>query len=249
MRRALLWSIAIAVLAACGNNVDVANTGGAGATSTTSHGTGGAGTVTASSSGGSGGTTSLTGGFGGAGGSGGAGGFGGTGGTASSSSGAAGAGGGMICSNFGDPCTTCLSTACPATYCACEMNSECLALSSCLHNCGSNQSCGQMCDSGHPNGISPLVLLSDCAATSCPTECPNNKPISDCTKCTVDTCPDAFNACIADPECVALYQCLAGCGKLDLTCQQGCYGQHGAGTMKLQALLQCESMPCASVCQ
>ena len=230
-------ALALALLAACGRSVAVEPDGGAGAVggsgatiTTTGWSAGGAATIT--TSGGGGGVGAGTG----------------TGGVGAGTTGSAGAGGSPeTCVNFGDPCTSCASVACPGLYCACSENPECFALSSCLSGCA-DEPCRQACRTDHEAGISDLYLLSGCAAESCAAECPSSKPVDECTTCVLDTCPDTYNACLADAECVALYQCLTSCGNLDLSCQQGCYAQHGAGTVKLQALLECDVEPCGPVC-
>lgn len=251
MKHPLRLTAVLAILAACGGSVDIeygtsasgsTGTGASGSTGTggASVGTGvGAGPITSSGVGAGtssgGGTTSVTG----------------TGGASTSTgsgTGNSGAGGTMTCADFGDPCTTCVSVACPAIYCAYVNNPECFPLSDCLNTCN-DDACTQACQTMYPGGIADLYLVSDCAGTSCHSECPGNEPLDDCTKCVLDTCPEALNVCLAHPDCVALYECLTTCGDVDLTCQQGCYAQHGAGTMPLQTLLQCESMPCGAVCQ
>jgi hypothetical protein len=227
---------ALALLAACHGSVDLqsdAGTGsGAGTTGSTTQGTGGASVGSGSTGATGGGSSSTSAGNGGAG----------VGGGSTTD-------GGTTCPGLGDACTACISAACPATFCACTKSSECLALLACLNNCAGNQACVQTCETAHPNGISDVYLVSGCAGSSCPSQCPGNAPINPCTKCTLETCPDAMNACIADPECVALSQCLTGCGNANLVCQQGCYAQHGAGTVKLQAVVQCQSTSCSMVCK
>jgi len=247
MQHPLRVATVLALLAACGGSVNVepssGGTGAAGGNSNTSasastgQAAGGASMVTG------GGDTSTSTGVGAGGGA-----SMGTGGAGAGTSGSGGAGGGAeICQSFGDPCTSCVAVACPAIYCACSKNAECFALSACLQGC-TDEACRQDCRTAHADGISDLYLLSGCGAASCAAECPNSKPVDECATCVIDTCPETYNACLADAECVALGQCLKVCGKLDLTCQQACYGQHGAGTMKLQALLECDVVPCDPVC-
>ena len=218
------------LLAACGGSIDIQTTGGAGGAGAGSSSGAGASSSSVQGSGGTGVTV-------------------GTGGAGAGATGSTGSGGGMICPGFGDPCTSCLSAACPAIFCSCSNNADCLALSACLNNCGGASDCAQACQTAHENGIADLYALSGCAGASCPSECPGNDPLDPCIECVLDTCPMALSACLADAECVALYHCLGGCGEVDLVCQQGCYAQHGAGTVKLTALLQCEKAPCGSACK
>jgi hypothetical protein len=250
MKRALLLEAALVLVAACGGSVDVvtSTSSGTGASSTGTTSGGGAGGAGASGGFGGNGGAGASGGFGGNGGAGASGGFGGNGGSGASG-GNGGAGGSMICPGFGDACTSCVSVACPAVFCNCSNDAACLALSACFNNCNGDDACQQVCQTAHPDGISLLYALSDCAGTSCPADCPGNQPLGDCVKCVIDACPAALDGCLADAECVALYQCLDGCGNVDLVCQQGCYAAHGAGTMHLQTLLTCETMPCSAVCQ
>jgi hypothetical protein len=249
----------------CGGNVSVTSTatGGAGAATSASASTGSAHGGASPGTGGSGATgpTSSTGA--------GAGGSAtatttttttGTGGAAASSSAAtssssttsssttsSGADGGMICPGFGDACSDCVSTACPAVFCACADDAACLALSACFGNC-TTEACRQTCQSAHPSAIAELYALGNCAGTSCASQCPGNMPLTPCVKCAVDTCPGALDTCLGDPVCVALYQCFDACAKNDLVCQQECFAEDGAGTVELQALVQCETTPCASSC-
>src|SRR5262249_33706170 len=150
--------------------------------------------------------------------------------------------------SFGDPCTGCMSQNCPATYCGCYENQDCLALYQCSTNCGSDQNCRQGCLAEFPGGISDAVLLSDCAATTCTMSCGWGDPVEPCTKCILQDCEDEMNTCLADPECLTLYNCLTSCAPIDLACQQGCYADHGSAVPKLQAVLECSAAHCASDC-
>lgn len=250
MRHPLRLAAALVLLVACGSRVDIAATGGGAGGSGAGVSTTGSGAAPGTTGSGAGATSGTTGvGAGTSSGNGGAGA--GTTGTTGVGAGTTGSGGAaMICQDFGDPCTSCVSVACPAIYCACSDNPECFALSTCFSGCpDDDQACNQACQTKHPDGISDLYKLSGCAGSSCPSECPGNDPLSPCIACVLDECPGALNACLADPACVALYNCLDACPDVDLVCQQGCYGQFGAGTAKLTALLQCESAPCGPICK
>jgi hypothetical protein len=155
----------------------------------------------------------------------------------------------MICPSLGDMCTSCVATSCPDTWCACRNDKECFALQECFNGCGSSTACEQMCQTAHPNGISELYLVSDCAGTFCQTQCPGNKPIDPCSKCLLQDCSAEMNACEADPACIPLYTCLSNCGSVNLTCQQGCYSQANMTTAgELQKVLECEQASCSSQC-
>ncbi|MDI3282005.1 hypothetical protein [Polyangium sp. 15x6] len=95
-----------------------------------------------------------------------------------------------------------------------------------------------------PNGAADVYALSSCGGTACPNECPGSEPLDPCSQCMVETCDDELNGCLANAACITLYNCLDGCGDLDLTCQQGCYQDHGAGVPKLELLLQCTQTNC-----
>src|SRR5262249_36336312 len=122
-----------------------------------------------------------------------------------------GAGGGPFCPSFGDPCTGCMSQACPTVFCGCAENPECLALISCVTACGGTQDCLQTCMTAHPDGISDVILLSDCAGTTCDSACGWGQAIDPCQKCIFNDCQDQANACFATPECGLLFQCLTSC--------------------------------------
>ncbi|MCC6551914.1 MAG: hypothetical protein IT372_02685 [Polyangiaceae bacterium] len=207
-------------------------------------GTGGAGAGTGTGGAGAG---TGTGGAGAGTGTGGAGAGTGTGG-AGAGTGTGGAGGGVVCPDFGDPCTGCASASCPEIYCDCYNNPDCLALFQCSSGCDGDQACVQACMTAHQDGIAAAYLLSDCAATICDASCAGGDELQPCSYCLAESCDDEMNACLADPECVALYNCLDGCAPVDLACQQGCYDAHGAGVPKLQDLLECAYSVCDGPC-
>lgn len=161
--------------------------------------------------------------------------------------GSTGAGGSEVCPGFGDVCTDCLSGACPSTYCTCYNNNECLSLIMCVDACSSD-ACQQMCFSAHPDGISDLYLLTDCAASSCDSQCPGNTVVDPCSKCIFEDCSSEINTCFGDPECLALYTCLSNCGNNDLICQKGCFMANGGAVAELQAVLDCSAAKCPGLC-
>lgn len=156
--------------------------------------------------------------------------------------------GGQMCPGFGDVCTSCLSDQCGATWCGCWDNPECIALIECFNPCNGDEACQQVCMTAHQDGISDLYLASDCAGIHCQMECPGNDPLDPCTVCILEDCEGEMNACLADPECLALYNCLNGCPNVDLACQQACYADHGAGVPTLQAMLECSQVMCPNEC-
>jgi hypothetical protein len=254
MQRALSFSVFAALLlsaigSGCGGGVDVETGATSSGTTGSTTGVGGSSSTTGTGMGGSTSTTgvggsSTTTGVGGSSTTTGVGG-------SSTTTGVGGAGGGEVCPGFGDLCTACLSTGCPQTYCNCYDNPACFTLIKCINGCNGDAACIQTCEKDNESGISDVYLLTSCAGTTCPQACPNSDgmPVDPCNTCLLTQCEQAANACLVEPECSALYQCLSMCPNLDLNCQQGCYADHGAGTNALQALLQCSSMSCVMACQ
>lgn len=160
-----------------------------------------------------------------------------------------GADAGEVCPSFGDSCTACLSTSCPAVYCGCSQNPACIDLLKCSGTCGGDKACIQACYAADQDGIAAAVLASDCAGTLCNAACSWGGPIGGCQACIATDCAKPYNACIAMAECVALYQCLKGCKGADLVCQKGCYAAHGDAVPTLQALLDCSGSACAAPCK
>ena len=154
----------------------------------------------------------------------------------------------QVCASFGDACTGCMSQGCADTWCACAENAACLDLLACMRDCAGDQGCNQDCYAANPDGISAVALLSDCAGTTCKGSCAWGAPIGPCQTCLASSCTSEYDACVADAECLALYQCLKGCQPSDLVCQQGCYDQHGDGVPRLQALLDCSQVSCVGTC-
>lgn len=216
-----LVGVSLLVLAACGRNIERSDEGGGGAGASSS--------VTSTD------TSTAT-----------------TGPSSTSSGGGAGGEGGAgvaICP-APNPCAACVALACPEVWCGCVDDPECGALFVCSNACGSDEACRQACLAEHPEGISDVVLVSGCAAESCPDDCPTTGDgLSDCEECLYTSCDDVMNTCLSQPACLGLFQCLTGCPDLDLSCQQGCYASYGDGTESLEAVLVCAESECPSVCQ
>jgi len=157
----------------------------------------------------------------------------------------------MICSSFGDPCTSCLSTGCPERYCDCKDIPDCFGLFQCVGDCNGDQTCVNDCYVTHAEGFSAASLLTDCAATTCPDACPGNQgnELTPCNTCMLTSCDGQMNTCIGTVRCLDLYQCLTDYPNLDLACQNGCYGTYPDAISPLQALLQCTSNNCGMECQ
>ncbi|MFO0550657.1 MAG: hypothetical protein U0271_19845 [Polyangiaceae bacterium] len=147
-------------------------------------------------------------------------------------------------------CAACISVSCPTVWCGCYNNPECGALFVCTSQCQPDDTaCHQACYSAHPDGISDAVLAADCAADPCSADCPQaGDPLPPCQECLYSGCADEMNACVAEAECSALYQCLTACAPGQLSCQQACYDNHAAGVQPLEAVLNCSMSACPDVC-
>ncbi len=156
---------------------------------------------------------------------------------------------GVICSGFGDACTECESASCADVWCSCLDNQDCLGAYSCWNDCmPGDTACIQACSAAHEAGLGAALLVSDCAATTCQVECGWGQDVPPCTECLYKNCAAVAGACIDDPECVPLSQCLNACAPSSIQCQQQCYADHGEGVDPLQAVIDCSAMECASVC-
>jgi hypothetical protein len=159
-----------------------------------------------------------------------------------------GMGGGPTCASFGDPCTECMASECPPTYCGCVENDDCLELIQCNKGCG-DDACQESCLSQHADGVSAAILVGDCAATTCKPSCPSSEgELTPCEVCLYTNCSSAANACLSQPVCLDLWSCLAGCSNLDLACHKGCYAQYEDGVAPLQALFECSDQSCDGAC-
>lgn len=157
--------------------------------------------------------------------------------------------GGMICPSLGDFCTDCISVGCPDVWCQCAGNPDCLGLFGCTGQCMGDPNCEQSCLTLHENGISDALLVSGCAGTTCNGDCQFGEPVTPCEECLLTDCAAEMNACLAQPSCSNLWACLNGCPPLNVTCQQQCYQDFGAGTPALQTVLDCVGQQCSGVCQ
>ncbi|MCA9624231.1 MAG: hypothetical protein KC731_34640, partial [Myxococcales bacterium] len=144
----------------------------------------------------------------------------------------------------------CELAACEARYCECYGNVDCGLYASCALECMPNDAdCLQACNTAHPDGITDAVLLNDCAAKSCPTECAAF-PLYDLTPCQIclyESCEPAMNACLAIPDCAALLFCLADCMG-DGTCETGCYGTYPGGFDAVVPVGTCSMQSCTAEC-
>ncbi|MSP25044.1 MAG: hypothetical protein EXR75_07745 [Myxococcales bacterium] len=171
-------------------------------------------------------------------------------GTASASGPTSGTGGTtVVCQDLGDKCTACVANACAETWCGCAANSDCLPLFECFGNCAGEQTCNQKCLSAYPNGIADVLLVSGCAGTTCDPSCNwGESDFGACEACVFTDCKTETNACLGEPACFALWECLGGCAPGSLTCQQACYTSYGDGTKKLESWLTCSGVKCKKEC-
>lgn len=241
---AMAMGIAMAVSAAgvaCGSNVAVESTGVGGGT---------AGGASGGASGGAGATSAVGGEGGVVDGSGGAGASG-VGGAAvgGGGSGGGGVGGSATCPGFGDACTECLSTGCAEVYCGCHGQPHCGGYLECLGTCApGDAACAQNCAAVHEDGISVAILTADCAATACDASCAFGKALADCPKCLYTECAEEMNGCIANPECLALVQCVQMCVPGDEGCGPACVEGHPDGLFGAQAVKMCRLSSCDPIC-
>ncbi|MDI1448850.1 hypothetical protein [Polyangium sp. 6x1] len=97
--------------------------------------------------------------------------------SSSSSSSSSGSGGSSACDNKGvcSDCADCASTtgSCVGVYNACNANTSCLNLATCIGNClDGDDVCVDNCASTYSAGIDDLVAYQDCVVcVGCPVDC------------------------------------------------------------------------------
>ena len=69
-----------------------------------------------------------------------------------------------------------------------------------------------------------------------------------CLACVDEHCCAEAEACGAEPACVALALCRAGCASGDVECLTGCSSIHASGAAVWSALEACYEAPCGSAC-
>lgn len=137
---------------------------------------------------------------------------------------------------------------CSAAYCICYGNLACDKLLACSSACPSGDTaCHTACMAASPNGISDAYLLADCAAMNCPAACPKTEALKPCEECLFTKCPVAANACLGNPECIALVNFAKGCMG-NSGCQQMCLSAHPAGAADAQSLSFCSNANCDAQC-
>ncbi len=155
----------------------------------------------------------------------------------------------MVCSGFGDACTECVSFECPDHWCACAATSDCPELFACTNACGNDEACNQQCLVDHQPGISAAFLVSSCAGGPCAASCPQGgETLDPCSECIFQSCDDEMNACLVEPDCLDLWNCLGECPQLGLSCQQDCYDTFSDGVDELELVLDCTVAACNPQC-
>lgn len=154
--------------------------------------------------------------------------------------------GSTICSGAFDSCTGCADSVCPAAWCECSANMECIAMLDCFGGCGPNEGCYQACMDSHPDGASDAFRVVGCEG--CSPSCYGAEPIDPCEECLYSDCEDELNGCIAQEDCLSLWQCLGDCPQFGLACQNACYDAYPSGIDPLEELLDCSADECDSTC-
>ena len=76
----------------------------------------------------------------------------------------------------------------------------------------------------------------------------NNVEKQECKNCLQQKCKNEVDQCNSDTECVALSNCLEGCGDSG-NCQTKCVQDHGRGLQGLQNLSNCADNNCPQECR
>jgi len=174
----------------------------------------------------------------------------GSGGSSGQGASASGSGGGQqVCADFGTACSACVAEACPSDWCACTATFDCPQLFGCTDDCNGDPDCNQQCLEDHQGGISAAFLVSSCAGGPCAGSCPQGgEPLEPCAECLFQSCDDEMNACLVEPDCMPLWDCLKECAQLDLSCQDACYDTFGDGVDELETVFDCATASCLPSC-
>lgn len=146
-----------------------------------------------------------------------------------------------------DLCNKCLVDACSGPYCTCAGDPDCLDLASCA-GAAQTQSELEACWKDHKDSISTVGQIQACGAALCP-EC-GLPAVDECRACEYKQCPTQTNACLSNPQCVVLGECLHGCaGKPDIeSCRTICLSESPDGVQAIQALTDCVAQHCVDAC-
>jgi hypothetical protein len=115
--------------------------------------------------------------------------------------------GGVCTVNQGDSlCDQCLETSCCAEVNACEADSACQPLATCIENCVLS-TCISGCDARFPSGVAPYGHLTSCASAKCPVCAesgvgdPCNLPCLSGLTCSGSYCT---KACVRGSDCAGI---------------------------------------------
>ena len=175
----------------------------------------------------------------------------------------------------GGTCGTCVQSQCTQNVCdtqlqACFGSADCADFDSCYVGCG-DDACIAACEQSNQVGANlwyAAVNCLYCGAGTCSQDCANFCPVDpqgpltcdrgDCdacsnSQCTSDYCDPQIQACVANDDCVELYNCVGGCP--DQACITQCYGSFPNGETDFDAVMGCLlcdtatcSVDCAGAC-
>lgn len=151
-----------------------------------------------------------------------------------------------LCDAFPGQCSQCVANECGQTWCSCTENQECITLLGCFGNCMTEE-CYQECMAAHPDGAADAFNVLACP--SCTDLCGGAQPADPCTQCLYTDCEEELNACVGEPDCVPLWNCLIECPQGGLTCQNNCYDAFPDGIQTLETMFNCTSNECVGECQ
>jgi hypothetical protein len=69
-----------------------------------------------------------------------------------------------------------------------------------------------------------------------------------CEACFDANCSAQSDACEANADCGALFDCWDQCAETDEACYETCYTTHAAGAPLIDAMSECEQLHCAAQC-
>ncbi len=70
-----------------------------------------------------------------------------------------------------------------------------------------------------------------------------------CESCISTSCCPALGACLANPQCVAIINCMEGCPPFGFACDQTCATEHTNGEQDYASVEVCLSNSCKTQCQ
>ncbi|HEY4120682.1 MAG TPA: hypothetical protein VGM56_22610 [Byssovorax sp.] len=160
------------------------------------------------------------------------------------------------CKKGTDACTKCGDDSCCDQLEACDSDTKCKALSSCVAAC--IQAAGSTgdptaCENNCPN-VSDMATVNlynktaTCEETSCKQQCLCTSDGTSCGDCETSKCCDTLAACELSTDCLELDQCVGQCGASDQNCVNSCAGQFPNGVTPLNSFFMCLQNSCATPC-